>query len=175
MDNIASAKMLSTTPFSINDILTRNNTSIFRRMPNACASIDTPPSSTAQQLATSAAAYLAYRQRSSSPGGTDVAVASARHADTAATAAAYSQAAASYYYTINGHNDNNNGPAMPSATMAYHHQHDRRVSHAIAMRRGSLDCFIAKDNDDDRHYLSVDSALDMRRGCASSNYSGKRV
>lgn len=34
MDKNSSSKVISTTPFSINDILTRNNTSIFRRIPD---------------------------------------------------------------------------------------------------------------------------------------------
>lgn len=34
MDTNSSSKVISTTPFSINDILTRNNTSIFRRIPD---------------------------------------------------------------------------------------------------------------------------------------------
>lgn len=153
---MASAKALSSTPFSINDILTRNNTSIFRRVPNTPppASMSTDRRSGDYKLHHG---FHKYRQCDSpipDNGSSD--------AEDGSKVSPYERRSPVFYY-----NNNNNNEAMASGYAAIG---------SSTRRRGSLECFLTAEDNGMQHrrksgeyFMSGETALDMRRHCTSND------
>lgn len=168
MDNMASAKSLSTTPFSINDILTRNNTSIFRRIAGDSSS---PPHPQTHSMdgdfrgSLHRRGFHQYRQ-SDSPIPDNVS------SDTEDTSAKpYERQSPVFYY----HNNNNNN----ESTASHYGPHAAISAKAgDGLRPRSLECYLATGENvrsqrnrrkSDDYFMSAETALDMRRRCASND------
>lgn len=165
MDNMASAKALSSTPFSINDILTRNNTSIFRRIPESppLAANDRRGGDFHQHHV-----YHKYRQ-CDSPIPDNV----SSDTEDVSKVSPYERRSPVFYYN-NNNNHNNNNDTMASG----YPTHGSSMANRHGRRR-SLECFLAAEDNamghrrkSEEYFMKAETALDMRRRC-TSNDSGE--
>lgn len=115
-----SSKVLSTTPFSINDILTRNNTSIFRRIPDAHDVEDMDEVRPKQLTGSSheySAAFHKYRQSESPRSESD-----------------------EHYEKHLGKKSHSSG----HSPVFYYNNNNLVANGGVYTRRGSLDCFLSE-------------------------------
>lgn len=172
MDNMASAKSLSTTPFSINDILTRNNTSIFRRIADESPPHHPPPPHHSTMDKNSRGTlhrrgFHQYRQ-------CDSPIPDNVSSDTEDTAKNYGRQSPVYYY----HNNNNNNNNESASRYAPHGAMILAKAGDGGARPRSMECYLASEDNgriqrnrrkSDEYFMSAETALDMRRRCASND------
>lgn len=188
MDTNSSKMLSTTTPFSINDILTRNNTSIFRRIPDESA-VD-PKADQHSASAAAAAAVFAHAEfqkyrrfpqpRSSTPSDSRSEPDQSRH-----------HSPIEFYYN----NNNNNNESR--SYQHHHHNHHQHNDHQQQSRVVYENVSKEKDqlmaperhryhhhhhhHDDEKldyysmgHQIGGETPLDMRRcTTATSNDSGE--